>query len=76
MYGVGSASVWVALLQDQLVEYVARLKELAAASGEHRTFDVRAVEKLMLDTPRIVQQAILEEFHHYGHSHAKYPGSL
>ena len=76
MYGVGSASVWVALLQEQLVEYVARLKELAAASGEHRTFDVRAVEKLMLDTPRIVQQAILEESHHCGHSHAKYPGSL
>ena len=51
---------WVALLQEQLVEYVARLKDLAAASGEHRTFDNRAVEKLMLDTPRIVQQAILE----------------
>ena len=68
--------VWVALLQEQLVEYVARLKDLAAASGEHRTFDVRAVGKLMLDTPRIVQQAILEESHHCGHSHAKYPGSL
>ena len=71
-----SVFFWVALLQEQLVEYVARLKDLAAASGEHRTFDVRAVEKLMLDTPRIVQKAILQESHHCGHSHAKYPGSL
>jgi len=68
--------VWVALPQEQLVEYVARLKELAAASGEHRVFDVRSVEKLMLESPRIVQQAILEEARHCGHSHLKYPGSL
>ena len=75
-FGVGSVCVWVALPQEQLVEYVDRLKALAATSGEHRAFDVWAVEELMLKTPRIVQQAILEESRHCGHSYVKYPGSL
>ena len=67
---------WVALSQVQLLEYVDRLKDLAAISDSARAFDAKAVDELLLNTPRIVQEAILEESRHCGRTHVKYPGSL
>ena len=67
---------WVALWQVQILEYVERLKDLAAISSSARAFDAEAVNELLLNTPRIVQEAILEESRHCGRTHVKYPGSL
>ena len=65
------------LPQEQLVEYVRSLKARAAVDDDddRRGFDREVVDELMLKTPRIVQQAILEEVHHAGHSNARCSGS-
>ena len=63
----------VALSQVQLLEYVERLKDLAAISPSALAFDEKSVNELLLNTPRIVQEALLEEARHCGLTHVKYP---
>ena len=63
----------VALSPVQLLEYVERLKDLAAISPSALAFDEKSVNELLLNTPRIVQEALIEEARHCGRTHVKYP---
>lgn len=68
---------WAALLQVELHEYVARMKDFAATSDDPQmAFDEIAVSELTLGASRIVQQAILEHAHHCGRIGARCPASL
>ena len=66
----------VALSQVQLVEYIERLKDLAAVSSSARAFDDKVVTQLLLHTSRIVQEAIVVEAWHCGRISVEYPASL
>ena len=68
--------VLLALSRVRLVGYVRDLRAFGAASQKPRAFDDQVVEELMLRTPPVVQEAILDVAHHAGRGSVEYPVSL
>ena len=58
--------VCLRVLQVRLFDYVARLKELAAVDSTREPFDPAACDRLILEAPRAVQEAVLEYARHCG----------
>ena len=73
---VTAGALFFLFWQVQLVDHVERLRDMAAVDPLCAPFDAKVCCSLLVEAPRIVQEAILTDARHSGRVHVGFPGSV
>ena len=73
---VTAGALFFLFWQVQLVDYVERLRDMAAVDPHCVPLDPKVCYYLLVEAPRIVQEAILLDARHSGRVHVGFPGSV